>query len=46
MSFLYSMISKEQFEKKKNDMLDSEPWVLSGQLPQLDSHLCDGSDAL
>ena len=31
MSFLCSMISKEQFEKKKNDMLDSEPWVLSGQ---------------
>lgn len=29
--FSCSMISKEQFEKKKNDMLDSEPWVLSGQ---------------
>lgn len=26
-----SLISKDQFEKKKNDMLDSEPWVLSGQ---------------
>lgn len=29
--FSCSMISKEQFEKKKNDMLDSEPWVLSGE---------------
>lgn len=26
--FLCRMISKEQFEKKKNDTLDAEPWVL------------------
>lgn len=30
-SLTCSLISKDQFEKKKNDMLDSEPWVLSGQ---------------
>lgn len=31
LSFFRSMISKEQFEKKKNDTLDPEPWVLSRQ---------------
>lgn len=31
LSFSCSMILKDQFEKKKNDMLDPEPWVLSGQ---------------
>jgi hypothetical protein len=28
LSLSSSMISKDQFEKKKNDMLDPEPWVL------------------
>lgn len=39
LSLSCSMISKEQFEKKKNDMLDSEPWVLPGQQLQCDTNV-------